>query len=52
MAGDKGQLMDFYPYRNRFQTYQRLEPRGRDRQDMLDELRRCRSVAVVSHWQD
>src|SRR6266851_1013024 len=33
--------MDFYPYRNRFQTYQRFEPRGRGRgrQDILDELR-------------
>ena len=39
MAGDEEQLMDFYPYRNRFQTYQRFEPRGRDRQDILDELR-------------
>ncbi len=38
-AGDEGQLMDFYPYRNRFQTYQRFEPRGRGRQDILDELR-------------
>jgi sphinganine-1-phosphate aldolase len=39
MAGDDGQLIDFYPYRNRFKTYHRLEPRGRDREDILDELR-------------
>ena len=39
MADDDGQLIDFYPYRNRFKTYHRLEPRGRDRADILDELR-------------
>ncbi len=39
MADDDGQLIDFYPYRNRFKTYHRLEPRGRDRQDILNELR-------------
>src|SRR6266540_6205967 len=31
-------LIDFYPYRDRFQTYHRLEPEGRDRQSILDEL--------------
>lgn len=36
---DDGQLIDFYPYRQRFQTYHRLEPLGRDRKDILDELR-------------
>ena len=39
MADDGGQLIDFYPYRDRFKTYHRLEPRGRERQDILDELR-------------
>src|SRR6266849_3698892 len=39
MADDDGQLIDFYPYRDRFKTYHRLEPRGRDRQDILNELR-------------
>jgi sphinganine-1-phosphate aldolase len=31
-------LLDFYPYRRRFRTYERLEPEGRDRQSILDEL--------------
>jgi sphinganine-1-phosphate aldolase len=31
-------LIDFYPYRNRFRVYERLEPEGRDRQSILDEL--------------
>jgi sphinganine-1-phosphate aldolase len=38
MAGDDGGLIDFYPYRNRFQTYHRLEPEGRDRQSIVNEL--------------
>jgi sphinganine-1-phosphate aldolase len=33
-----GALIDFYPYRNRFKTYHRLEPEGRDRRSILDEL--------------
>ena len=33
-----GQLIDFYPYRDRFSTYQRLEPEGRDRDSILAEL--------------
>jgi sphinganine-1-phosphate aldolase len=33
-----GSLIDFYPYRDRFRTYERLEPDGRDRQSILDEL--------------
>jgi glutamate/tyrosine decarboxylase-like PLP-dependent enzyme len=35
---DDGPLIDFYPYRSRFKTYERLEPEGRDRQSILDEL--------------
>jgi len=35
---DDGGLIDFYPYRARFKTYERLEPDGRDRQSILDEL--------------
>ncbi len=31
-------LIDFYPYRRRFQTYERLAPEGRDRGSILDEL--------------
>src|SRR5690348_3789254 len=38
MAGDEGPLIDFYPYRDRFETYQALAPRGRDRESILDEL--------------
>ncbi len=39
MASDNdGQLIDFYPYRDRFRTYHRIEPEGRDRQSILDEL--------------
>ncbi len=37
--GDEGPLIDFYPYRARFKTYAALEPRGRDRQSILEELR-------------
>ncbi|HYM97947.1 MAG TPA: aspartate aminotransferase family protein [Candidatus Sulfotelmatobacter sp.] len=33
-----GPLIDFYPYRARFKTYERLEAAGRDRQSILDEL--------------
>ena len=33
-----GSLIDFYPYRSRFRTYERLDPEGRDRQSILDEL--------------
>jgi glutamate/tyrosine decarboxylase-like PLP-dependent enzyme len=35
---DDNGLIDFYPYRARFKTYERLEPDGRDRQSILDEL--------------
>src|SRR5215471_9874208 len=38
MAEDSGGLIDFYPYRSRFHSYHRLEPEGRDRQSILDEL--------------
>ncbi|MFI5283350.1 MAG: pyridoxal phosphate-dependent decarboxylase family protein [Candidatus Dormibacterales bacterium] len=33
-----GSLIDFYPYRGRFRSYERLDPEGRDRQSILDEL--------------
>jgi sphinganine-1-phosphate aldolase len=33
-----GSLIDFYPYRARFKVDERLEPAGRDRQSILDEL--------------
>ena len=36
--GDGRGLFDFYPYRNRFPTYPRLEAKGRDRQSILAEL--------------
>lgn len=32
-------IEDFYPYRNRFETLRRLPEQGRDRQDLLEELR-------------
>lgn len=35
---EPAQLIDFYPYRDRFKTYHRLERDGRDRQSILDEL--------------
>ncbi|HET9782496.1 MAG TPA: aspartate aminotransferase family protein [Candidatus Dormibacteraeota bacterium] len=35
---DDGALIDFYPYRDRFKTYHRLEPDGRDRAGILEEL--------------
>jgi len=37
MADEAG-LIDFYPYRNRFETNHRLPPTGRDRLSILDEL--------------
>src|SRR6266851_10273279 len=41
-----GSLIDFYPYRRRFKTYDRLAPEGRDRQSILDEL------ATMAHEED
>jgi glutamate/tyrosine decarboxylase-like PLP-dependent enzyme len=35
---DEGSLIDFYPYRARFKTYQRLAAGGRDRKSILEEL--------------
>jgi sphinganine-1-phosphate aldolase len=35
---DSGALIDFYPYRSRFKTYERLPSEGRDRKSILDEL--------------
>jgi sphinganine-1-phosphate aldolase len=35
---DDGPLLDFYPYRRRFRTYERLDPEGRGWQSILDEL--------------
>jgi sphinganine-1-phosphate aldolase len=43
---DESPLIDFYPYRARFKTYERLEPGGRDRQSILDEL------ATMAHEED
>src|SRR5258708_855600 len=43
---DDSGLIDFYPYRARFKTYERLEPEGRDRQSILDEL------AAMAHEED
>jgi glutamate/tyrosine decarboxylase-like PLP-dependent enzyme len=43
---DEGSLIDFYPYRARFKTYERLEPDGRDHQSILDEL------ATMAHEED
>jgi sphinganine-1-phosphate aldolase len=37
-SDDDGQLIDFYPYRDRFKTYHRLEPQGRDHNSILEEL--------------
>ena len=37
-SDDDGQLIDFYPYRDRFETYHQLEPQGRDRESILKEL--------------
>src|SRR5260370_6381933 len=41
-----GSLIDFYPYRRRFKTYDRLAPEGRDRQSILNEL------ATMAHEED
>src|SRR5450759_3080090 len=40
MSDDDGDspLIDFYPYRARFKTYERIEPEGRDPRSILDEL--------------
>jgi len=38
MADDDSQLIDFYPYRARFKTYDRLEAEGRDHPSILEEL--------------
>ena len=39
MAADgDAPLIDFYPYRDRFKTYEILEPEGRDRRSILEEL--------------
>lgn len=37
-ADDDASLIDFYPYRERYKTYRRLEPEGRNLQDILEEL--------------
>jgi len=37
-ADDDGALIDFYPYRDRFKSYNRLPVEGRDRESILDEL--------------
>ena len=37
-ADGEAPLIDFYPYRNRFKSYERLEQDGRDRGSILDEL--------------
>jgi len=37
-VADDDSLIDFYPYRQRFRTYHRLEAEGRDRKSILDEL--------------
>src|SRR6202521_5795028 len=43
---DDSPLIDFYPYRARFKTYERLEPDGRDHKSILDEL------ATMAHEED
>jgi sphinganine-1-phosphate aldolase len=43
---DDSGLIDFYPYRARFKTYERLEPDGRDRASILGEL------ATMAHEED
>jgi sphinganine-1-phosphate aldolase len=43
---DDSSLIDFYPYRRRFKTYDRLAPEGRDRQSILSEL------ATMAHEED
>jgi len=37
-SDDDGPLIDFYPYRDRFKSYHRLEAGGRDRKGILEEL--------------
>lgn len=37
-SDDDGQLIDFYPYRDRFKTYHRLDAEGRDPGSILKEL--------------
>jgi sphinganine-1-phosphate aldolase len=37
-ADDDGALIDFYPYRDRFKTYNRIPAEGRDRDSILQEL--------------
>src|SRR5579864_5544205 len=37
-ADDNSGLIDFYPYRDRFTTYERLPIEGRDRVSILEEL--------------
>jgi sphinganine-1-phosphate aldolase len=43
---DDSPLIDFYPYRTRFKTYERFEVDGRDHQSILDEL------ATMAHEED
>jgi sphinganine-1-phosphate aldolase len=43
---DDGPLIDFYPYRARFKTYERFEPEGRDHLSILSEL------ATMAHEED
>src|ERR1700688_4701691 len=43
---DDSGLIDFYPYRARFKTYERFEVDGRDHQSILDEL------ATMAHEED
>ena len=43
---DDSGLIDFYPYRARFKTYECLEPEGRDRESILSEL------ATMAHEED
>ena len=43
---DDSGLIDFYPYRARFRTYERLEPEGRERESILGEL------ATMAHEED
>ena len=38
MPDEDGALIDFYPYRKRFKTYHALQPVGRDREGILEEL--------------
>src|SRR6202521_656089 len=43
---DDSGIIDFYPYRARFKTYERLEPEGRDRERILDKM------ATMAHEDD